>query len=873
TLGFQWEWIPLNAFHQYFDTWDRLYGLSTHAHAHGMHYIEFTHKIRQRIKEAGLFLTGVFGDCWAGRIQFPPIEGTGKITLLGYTHGMNADSRQSLFATDYPLRKGYWEENSDLLADDRFRAIEVARTRAMLLSYFNRVPRYYGFEPYSPFVDLELAMKMITLPPERRQKRTWQREFFEKNGLDLENMGLVTDTRFSLDMQAIRSRPIRPLDRGLLREVVRGEYVDWINQNLADISARTAVSDKTLAAYYAYLVLLPVENLIRKRDAHYYGQQQDNDQEALLRANQKRVFPKAHLLDESTVQPIETFRQGVESYASYLKPTGQLYDPVFGEPTQYGTAYYALCNAILATNTEGNERRKYLIRAENGLEAALEHVSDLSQPPTASGFKRDTGEVYRANHRDFFWPAILKTFRLLTRLQAPGTIRFARQIADVEIKRAFSDRPPSNVAAVWLAGEWLRFCEGLSPYTIDQIDEWISSFFAERIVIDKGLYLEPGYPNSYDLFTRYHLAELLLEGYHSIWENALEQLFVNGARRSLAFQLSDGSLASAHRSTGQTWTLGIQCAFFTHVANYFQERDADLASRAMQAAQRAYQAMRRWQRRDEPYSPVENCLPPGYRIGYEFYTADGHYGPLALSFLGIAIHNGFRLTQSDTLDRAPSVYIEYDPTYRAIVHSGRYSVHVNANPTPEYDGLGIVDLTFGSGRYFHFVSSAKHIETGRIFNLGMACRNNPIERAELIVMAQQPSTLIGSIEKGELPASLRMVTRLRSRPYAYMMAVTIDDQDGVHITESTPGIRNYKTLLIPYVRDLGIGSTTEVQIKEQGVNLLLCQEEIAIILNQETDKIIHLPYGFENRRGLCGLVRVDFREPCEGISYWVKVIR
>jgi hypothetical protein len=30
-----------------------------------------------------------------------------------------------------------------------------------------------------------------------------------------------------------------------------------------------------------------------------------------------------------------------------------------------------------------------------------------------------------------------------------------------------------------------------------------------------------------------------------------------------------------------------------------------------------------------------------------------------------------------------------------------------------------------------------------------------------------------------------------------------------------------------------------------------------------------LPYGYENRRGLCGLVRLDLREPVETLRWWV----
>lgn len=94
----------------------------------------------------------------------------------------------------------------------------------------------------------------------------------------------------------------------------------------------------------------------------------------------------------------------MKSYAPYLQPSGGMHDPVFGQPTQYGTPYHALCNAVLARETGGERKSVYLDRAVRGLEATLDHVLDPGLPPTASGFDRATGAVTRSNHKDFFWP-------------------------------------------------------------------------------------------------------------------------------------------------------------------------------------------------------------------------------------------------------------------------------------------------------------------------------------------------------------------------------------------------------------------------------------------------------------------------------------
>jgi hypothetical protein len=257
------------------------------------------------------------------------------------------------------------------------------------------------------------------------------------------------------------------------------------------------------------------------------------------------------------VLPVEILREAVESYAPYLQASGEMHDPIFGEPTQYGTPYHALCNAVLAREDAGGRMSAaYADRAVRGLEAALDHVIDPGLPPTASGFDGATGAVGRSNHRDFFWPPILKTFLILRDLGVEGAEGFAGRISGVNIEASFAQRPPSNWAAVWLSGEWLRLREGLSPFSKESLDLWLDRFFEAHILTGQGLYQEPGHPNSYDLFTRYHLADMLVAGYDGRRRQDLELLMRTGLHGSVGVQLSDGSLASAHRSTGQTWTLG-----------------------------------------------------------------------------------------------------------------------------------------------------------------------------------------------------------------------------------------------------------------------------------------------------------------------------
>lgn len=568
--------------------------------------------------------------------------------------------------------------------------------------------------------------------------------------------------------------------------------------------------------------------------------------------------------------PIEALQTAVASYEPYLQPSGHLIDPILKQPTQYSTPYHALCQAVLALKGDPARRDHHLNNAIRGFEAALTHLADPAMPCNISSVQRETGQVRRTNHRDFFWPPLLKTYRIFKELGLPEATSFGERLAAVDILAAFRSRPPSNWAMVWLSGEWLRFKEGLSPFDLGQIDAWLGVFFENHILLEQGFYQEPGHPNSYDLFTRYHLADMVLDGYNGAWQGHMERLMETGLARSLQVQLSDGSLASAYRSTGQTWTLGVQCAYFTHAANYFRTDDPEKAAAAAMAAQRAFASFARWQRPQGPYSPVENVLPPAYRVGYESYTADGHYANLAMGFLAVAILNGFQAPERLEKPERPShTLIEADPTYRAIAHRGPYSVHVNAFPSPKYDGFGLVDLTFGPGRRLHFASSARHLSDEKFYNLGLAVRQEP-GLSELILLAQQELALIGAIEPAPTGAGFALKARVKGSPYIYELAVQIEP-DGLYIEERTPHLSGYKTLLIPYLRDGGWADTTQVHRAGSLIRLALEDEIIRFELEGEIEHLLNLPYGYENRRGLCGLLRVDLTEPLEGIKYRVAI--
>ncbi len=299
-LRVRWDLVPIGSFHTYFDEWDALFGPSTHAH--GMYQIEFYRQIRERIPAARLLLSGACGERFAGVDRVVRSIATLREPAEAYAvfryPAMNADSRYSAFSSEQLGMLRLLETTPRLRTEVLPRVFTVTRLRMVLLSYLLSVPASLGLQPKGPFLDIELAMRMLTLPAELRRDRRWQREFFARQGVDLESHPPAADHRNTLNLRAMRRVPLRPLDEALLSEVVRPDYVRWINRNvgrlglpsevmwrLADVHPFrravkalewTGVRQQRPLAYNAYLTLKPIESLLRRRDRVRRGQTADS---------------------------------------------------------------------------------------------------------------------------------------------------------------------------------------------------------------------------------------------------------------------------------------------------------------------------------------------------------------------------------------------------------------------------------------------------------------------------------------------------------------------------------------------------------------------------------------------------------------------
>lgn len=283
TFDIRWEQIELGNFHRFLPNWYAKFGISTHAH--GMYQQEFYEKIRNRLQGRKFaLLSGIVGDIWAGSVPFKKINSPIDINKLGNTHGQvsKADKLKSKF--QHNLRNEFWELNKKSLQEHRFQTITSIRFKLILLNYLLKVPRQFGFQSWSPFLDIDIAMAMVNLPTSRRKDRVWQRDFFVKEGLDLESKGLLSIQTNSLDFQAQKNYPVPSLDCDILSDVFNTNYIKSIN-NRVRITRATELQSYLLSiprfhkffrkiglrkdlrqqkAYTEYMYLKPIQEFLRK---------------------------------------------------------------------------------------------------------------------------------------------------------------------------------------------------------------------------------------------------------------------------------------------------------------------------------------------------------------------------------------------------------------------------------------------------------------------------------------------------------------------------------------------------------------------------------------------------------------------------------
>ncbi|MEK7641479.1 MAG: asparagine synthase-related protein [Patescibacteria group bacterium] len=291
-LGFEWSFIPLHNSQAYLKEWDGMFGPAVHAH--GMYHLDFFGEVRKKSAPgAQAFLSGIIGDLWAGHVHFDPITSEGDLVNLSRNHGDHADHTKSLLKSDRALRTAYFERHKNRINDSFYQPILFARMKLILLTYLYQIPEHFSWKPWSPFLDPEVALGMLSIGADERSGRSWQKKYFADHKLDIENDGLTCDGNNTLNLQIIQEGQLPPLDEAILGEVLDPAYVRSINSTLTKAHKKLAwkkgvqkilsipkiygllrhlgmgeLYGKTNAeskAYSAYCVIRPIELALKRR--------------------------------------------------------------------------------------------------------------------------------------------------------------------------------------------------------------------------------------------------------------------------------------------------------------------------------------------------------------------------------------------------------------------------------------------------------------------------------------------------------------------------------------------------------------------------------------------------------------------------------
>ena len=257
-LGIPWKQIELGDYNLLIDEWYKVYGISTHAH--GMYHMEFYDAIRKRENSTGRVVSGIYGDLWSGNWKFPDIKEGMDLINLAITHSINVNSHYCKLKNNYELRNSFYEENKYRLKAENWKIIMAARMKIMLLSYTLRIPEYYGFETWSPFLDFKGVSKIINLDWKEKEGRKWQVEYFRRKNVLIGNLKLPCDYANSLDMIACLRHPPKLLDVKLMGTILDETYVEKINAGLLNMSA------DNINYYNQYLVLYPLQKLLSLKE-------------------------------------------------------------------------------------------------------------------------------------------------------------------------------------------------------------------------------------------------------------------------------------------------------------------------------------------------------------------------------------------------------------------------------------------------------------------------------------------------------------------------------------------------------------------------------------------------------------------------------
>ena len=244
--GTKWSQIEINNYFKYIDKWFDLYGISTHAH--GMYHIDFFSKIIQNFDFNNPFLlSGIFGDIWAGNLDYEKINSYKDIIKLAYNHNLSFDTKYLEIDHDSEIKKNFFTHNEKLIQkSNKIKLIFTIRMKLMLISYLTQLPEYFGLPVATPFLNYKIVHTTLSLPKEMRQDRLWQKNYFRNEGIYIEDMNLKFNKRNKIDEMVAKKSSFAMLDIDILSKYIYQKRLIKINKLLRNYNFIDRVVDEIL---------------------------------------------------------------------------------------------------------------------------------------------------------------------------------------------------------------------------------------------------------------------------------------------------------------------------------------------------------------------------------------------------------------------------------------------------------------------------------------------------------------------------------------------------------------------------------------------------------------------------------------------------
>lgn len=311
----------------------------------------------------------------------------------------------------------------------------------------------------------------------------------------------------------------------------------------------------------------------------------------------------------------------VRSFTFLQNARGAILDLYEGVEKQYATPAFACASAILCS-TGGSP----------GLLSSSIRALDWATSQLVAGKAAD-------GHDDFYTVLLMHAYeRLRDRAPAGKIGQWQRRIRRIAPARLYKFQPDGEQLHNWnlvaVNGEWMRHRAGLG-------DErpWIEASLARQadLFTSHGMYRDPGDPIAYDAFARYHVVNLLEQGYDGRFARTLRGLMDRGAWTSLFTQSPHGEIPCGGRSGHHQWNEAAHAMICEVYASRCARRgDAVGAAAFKRSARLALRSLARWVRPSGDLWIVKNRADPSLRHGYEGYSFHSQYNLLTAAMLSIA---------------------------------------------------------------------------------------------------------------------------------------------------------------------------------------------------------------------------------------------